>query len=254
MNILAPFYRLYEWKLHHQIKSNVPPKHIGIILDGNRRYGRLKKLEPWESHQYGANKIEDFLHWCWESDIKIVTLYALSTDNLHRSPKELEEIFAIAEQLFKKVITDKTTHDREVNVKAIGSINELPHTLQDVIKKAEESTCSYSKYFLNVAIGYGGRTEIIDAVRRVASEVKNGSIEPNEIEVEDLEKHLYTAGLPDPDLIIRTSGEERISGFLLWQSAYSEFYFSEVFWPMIRRIDLWRAIRTFQRRKRRYGK
>ena len=254
LNILGPFYRIYEWKLFHQIQNDKPPNHIGVILDGNRRYGKLVGIDPWKSHQIGAKKIEDFLGWCWRSGIKIVTLYSLSTDNLNRDSRELDEIFGIAKSMFERVIDDKDTHEYHVRVKAIGSISRLPPGLQEAIAHAEESTKSYSDYYLNIAIGYGGRTEILDAVRNIAQEVANDELSPSEIMISDIERYLYTAGLPDPDLILRTSGEERISGFLLWQSAYAEFYFCEVFWPLIRRIDLWRAIRIYQKRRRRFGK
>ncbi len=258
VNLLAPIYRLYEWKLYRQIhnySSNDQkiPHHIGVILDGNRRYGRARGIEPWESHRIGAQKARQFIEWCWQLGIRIVTLYTLSVDNLQRPVQELEEIFSLAYELFKDIIEDKVVDHKKIRVKAIGKLSQLPQQLQEVIAIAEEQTKSHDDYILNVAIGYGGRQEIIQAVQRIANKIAQGEVDPKSIDQDAFKKYLYTAGLPDPDLIIRTSGEERISGFLIWQSAYSELYFCEVLWPEIRKIDLMRAVRTYQRRQRRFG-
>ncbi|MHA1628374.1 MAG: polyprenyl diphosphate synthase [Candidatus Baldrarchaeia archaeon] len=254
MRILAPIYKLYEWLLWRQIKQGEKPKHIGVILDGNRRYARQLGLKTWNGHKIGAEKVKDFLEWCWEAGIKVVTLYVFSTENFNRNKREVEEIMRLAKQKFEEVLKDPRIHKHQVRVKAIGRLHLLPKDLRDIIRKAEKETKSYNKYFLNVAIGYGGRAEIVDAFRKIAKMVAEGKLNPELIDENLVEKHLYTAGLPDPDLIIRTSGEERLSGFLLWQSAYSEFYFLDVYWPAIRKIDLWRAIRTYQQRQRRFGR
>jgi len=259
VNLLAPVYRLYEWRLYREIQKNITldrniPHHIGVILDGNRRYGQLKGIDPWVSHRIGAKKTRLFLEWCWQLGIRVVTLYTLSVDNLQRPQRELEEIFSLAFELFKELLESDTPKEKKIAVRAIGKLSHLPPPLQEVIAKVQEITNSYDQYKLNVAIGYGGRQEIIEAVQHIATKIAKKELEPESIDQNFFKKHLYTAGLPDPDLIIRTSGEERISGFLLWQSAYSELYFCEVLWPEIRKIDLMRAIRTFQRRQRRFGK
>ncbi|MGQ4833364.1 MAG: polyprenyl diphosphate synthase [Candidatus Asgardarchaeia archaeon] len=254
MNFIAPIYRLYGWYLWRQIKNGKKPNHIGVILDGNRRYAKKLGLKPSEAHKVGAKKVEEFLEWAWELGIKYVTLYTFSTENFSRSPEEVREIMKLAEEYFERVLKDEKIHKYRVRVKAIGKINLLPKNVRQAIKKAEESTKEYNKHFLNIAIGYGGRIEIVDAVKKIAEKVAKGEIRPDEITDETISQHLYTSGLPDPDLIIRTSGEERLSGFLLWQSAYSELFFCEVFWPVIRKIDIWRAIRTYQQRHRRFGR
>jgi tritrans,polycis-undecaprenyl-diphosphate synthase [geranylgeranyl-diphosphate specific] len=259
VNLLAPIYRLYEWMLYRQIhnyssEDTSIPYHIGVILDGNRRYGRLKGMDPWESHRAGAKKAREFIEWCWQLGIKMVTLYTLSVDNLQRPDRELNEIFQLAFELFKEIIDSDVTKEKGMRVRAIGKLSHLPLEIQEVIHQAEELTKTHDQYMLNVAIGYGGRQEIIEAVQRIAGGIAQGDLNPDSITQDTFKEYLYTVGLPDPDLIIRTSGEERISGFLIWQSAYAELYFCEVLWPEIRKIDLMRAIRTYQRRQRRFGK
>jgi tritrans,polycis-undecaprenyl-diphosphate synthase [geranylgeranyl-diphosphate specific] len=255
VNLLGPAYRVYKWWLKKQIKNgNSTPQHLGIILDGNRRFAREKGLdELWIGHRFGADKINAVLDWCWEANIKVVTIYAFSTENFSRPFLEVEEIMKIAIEKFEEILTNPKIHSRQVRVKAIGRVQQLPKSVQNSIKRAEEATKNYNKHFLNVAIGYGGRAELVDAFRNMATLVEQGQLEPEKVTEKTIELFLYTSGLPDPDLIIRTSGEERLSGFLLWQSAYSELYFAAVYWPEFRQIDLLRAIRTFQRRQRRFG-
>jgi len=254
VNLLSPAYKLYKAWLKRQIKNGTETvQHLGIILDGNRRFAREKGLEVWMGHQFGAAKINAVLDWCWEAGIKIVTIYSFSTENFSRSLQEVAEIMKIAMQKFEEILTNPKIHSREVRVKAIGRVQELPKIVQESIARAEEATKHYNNHFLNVAIGYGGRAELVDAFRNIASLIEQGQIEPSEVTERTIEQFLYTSGIPDPDLIIRTSGEERLSGFLLWQSAYSELYFADVFWPEFREIDLLRAIRTYQRRQRRFG-
>ncbi len=257
MNLISPIYKLYKAWLKRQIKNGdetrQPPHHIGIILDGNRRFAREKGLDVWMGHQFGAAKINAVLDWCWEAGIKIVTIYSFSTENFSRPLQEVAEIMKIAIQKFEEILTNPKIHSREVRVKAIGRVKDLPKSVQESITRAEEATKHYDKHYLNVAIGYGGRAELVDAFRNIASLIEEGQIEPDEVTEKTVEQFLYTSGIPDPDLIIRTSGEERLSGFLLWQSAYSELYFADVFWPEFREIDLLRAIRTYQHRKRRFG-
>ena len=249
-------YKIYERWLWHQVRNGAKPEHIAVILDGNRRWALEHSLNPWMGHRQGAEKVEELLDWCLEMGVKSVTLYAFSTENFRRSPKEVEEIMRIAEEKLRKLLTDKRIHENNVKVKIIGRKNLLPKSLRKLADEVEESTKNYNKHFLNIALAYGGRAEIVDAARKIAERVEKGEIGSKQIDEKLFEKFLYTAHLPkqDPDLIIRTSGEERLSGFLLWQSAYSELCFLDIYWPEFRKIDLLRAIRTFQKRKRRFGK
>lgn len=248
-------YKLYEKWLWHQVKNGAKVEHIAIILDGNRRWALEKDLNPWLGHKKGAEKVEQLLEWCDKLEVKVITLYAFSTENFRRSPQEVAEIMKLAEEKFRKLLTDERIHRNKVHVKVIGRINLLPKSLQQFIADVEKATEDYDRQFLNIAFAYGGRAEIVDAAKSIAEKVLNGELKLDEVSEEIFEKHLYTAHLPkqEPDLIIRTSGEERLSGFLLWQSAYSELAFLDVYWPDFRLIDLLRAIRTFQTRKRRYG-
>ncbi|MEM3357150.1 MAG: polyprenyl diphosphate synthase [Candidatus Bathyarchaeia archaeon] len=248
-------YKLYEKWLWYQVKNGAKVEHIAIILDGNRRWASEKDLNPWLGHKKGAEKVEQLLEWCDKLEVKFITLYAFSTENFRRSPQEVAEIMKLAEEKFHKLLTDERIHRNKVHVKVIGRINLLPESLQQLIADVEKATEAYANQFLNIAFAYGGRAEIVDAAKSIAEKVLNGELKLDEISENVFEKHLYTAHLPkqEPDLIIRTSGEERLSGFLLWQSAYSELAFLDVYWPDFRLIDLLRAIRTFQTRKRRYG-
>jgi tritrans,polycis-undecaprenyl-diphosphate synthase [geranylgeranyl-diphosphate specific] len=248
-------YKLYDKWLWHQVKSDVKPEHVAIILDGNRRWAYERSLNPWIGHQLGADKIEDLLDWCLGLDVKSVTLYAFSTENFRRNPQEVNKILEIAEEKLFEILTDERIQRNKIRVKVIGRPKLLPEKLQRLITQVEESTKDYHEHFLNVALAYGGRAEIVDATKKIAQEVETGALSPKEIDEQLFEQYLYTAHMPkqDPDVIIRTSGEERLSGFLLWQSAYSELCFLDVNWPDFRRIDFLRAVRTYQRRRRRFG-
>jgi tritrans,polycis-undecaprenyl-diphosphate synthase [geranylgeranyl-diphosphate specific] len=248
-------YKLYEKWLWYQVKNETKPEHIAIILDGNRRWASEQSLSPWIGHHRGADKVENLLDWCFDLDVKSITLYAFSTENFQRSVEEVEEILQVAGQKLQEILTDERIRKREVRVKVIGRLGLLPKGLQEIILQVEDATKNYDKHFLNVALAYGGRAEIVDATRKIAQKVEKGEMKPDSIDEALFERYLYTAHMSkqDPDLIIRTSGEERLSGFLLWQCAYSELCFLDVFWPDFRRIDLLRAVRTYQRRKRRFG-
>jgi tritrans,polycis-undecaprenyl-diphosphate synthase [geranylgeranyl-diphosphate specific] len=248
-------YKLYEGWLWRQIENGIRPEHIAIILDGNRRWASEKVLDPWLGHERGAEKIEELLDWCLRLDVKSVTLYTFSTENFNRTSAEVQQIMRIAEEWFRKLLTDKRIHGDRIRVKVIGRVALLPEELRQLIDDVEKATESYDKHFLNFAFAYGGRAEIVDAARKIAEEVNAGKLEPDAVNEKTFEQYLYTSHMPqpDPDMIIRTSGEERLSGFLLWQSAYSELLFLDVYWPDFRLIDLLRAMRTFQRRKRRFG-
>jgi tritrans,polycis-undecaprenyl-diphosphate synthase [geranylgeranyl-diphosphate specific] len=248
-------YALYEKWLNRQVRKQPIPEHLGIILDGNRRWAIARSGIVYEGHRYGARTSERFLEWCLDLDIKTITLYVFSMENFNRPRQEVETILDIIEEEARRLLKDQRLHQNQVRVKALGRIDLLPNRLQEALQEIEHATESYDKHYLNIALAYGGRTEIIDAARKIASEVQTGSARPEEIDEQFFMKYLYTAHLPNPypDLIIRTSGEERLSGFLLWQSAYSEFCFLDVYWPEFRRIDLLRAVRTYQKRQRRFG-
>ena len=212
-------------------------------------------MNPWLGHAKGADTVEQLLDWCEKLGVKNITLYAFSTENFSRSPEEVQEIMKIAEERFHKLLSDERIHRNRVHVKVIGRVNLVPESLQKIIAQVEEATKDYDNEFLNFAFAYGGRAEIVDAAKVIAEKVKNGELGVDDVNEATFEKHLYTSHMPnqDPDLIVRTSGEERMSGFLLWQAAYSELCFLDVYWPDFRLIDLLRAFRTYQRRKRRFG-
>jgi tritrans,polycis-undecaprenyl-diphosphate synthase [geranylgeranyl-diphosphate specific] len=253
---LLGIYKIYEKWLWFQVKDGIKPEHVAIILDGNRRWASNKSLIPWIGHRHGANKVDDLMDWCLELHVKSITLYAFSTENFSRPPKEVEEIMKLIEEKLRSIFDNERIHENKIRVKAIGRMDLLPDSTQEIIQSVEETTKMYNNIFLNVALAYGGRAEIVDATKEIAKKAVNGELKPEKINEEVFEKFLYTAHLPnqDADLIIRTSGEERLSGFLSWQSAYSELCFVDVNWPDFRRIDILRAVRTYQRRKRRFGK
>jgi len=249
-------YRVYEGRLRAQVEADEIPSHIGIILDGNRRWAQSQGIFRGLGHEEGANRAEELLDWCHELGIKTVTLYVLSTENLDRSPEELKELFRLIEARLGRLLNDERIERYRVNVRAIGHLDLLPDSIIELLGAIEKKTAGYSEHYLNIAVAYGGRAEITDVVRSVAQDVKDGKLDPGSITQETVSKRLYTSYLPnqEPDLIIRTSGEERMSGFLLWQGAYSELVFVDVFWPAFRLIDLLRAVRTYQKRRRRYGR
>jgi tritrans,polycis-undecaprenyl-diphosphate synthase [geranylgeranyl-diphosphate specific] len=251
--LLYPFYRFYQWRLEANVKKGPLPNHIGLILDGNRRYGRFLGLSKIKAHASGADKLEEVLDWCQKLGIKIVTVYAFSAENVKRSDVEVKELMGMFEEKFREVPQDERVHREKVRVRAIGKTEMLPENVREAIAVAEKATEDYTDYQLNIAVGYGGRMEIVEACRKIATKVGVGQLTPADVDEEMIRSHLYTNGIPDPDLIVRTSGEERLSGFLLWQSAYSELYFCESYWPEFREIDFLRAVRTFQQRERRFG-
>lgn len=254
MNIPALLYKIYEPLLWSQIKNGPRPHHIGLIVDGNRRFARNKGLASNEGHDAGSQKLEDFLRWCWRLEIKIVTLYGFSTENYKRSDEEVDYLMDLILRKLKQYQVDPVIKREGVKIKVIGQRDSLSDEMIREIQKTEELTKDNDRFLLNIAVSYGGRAEIIDAVKKVAEEVKANTLSVEDINEDLFTNYLYTNGIPDPDLIIRTSGEERLSGFLLWQSAYSELYFTEVYWPAFRMIDFWRAIRVYQQRERRFGK
>lgn len=254
MKIPNFLYRLYEPFLWSQIKGGPNPHHIGLIVDGNRRFAKGMGMAKNEGHSAGSDKLEDFLRWCWRLEIKIVTLYGFSTENYNRSDDEIDYLMDLILRKLKEFQVDPVIKTERVKIKVIGRKEDLSAEMNEEIEKVEAMTADHDRFQLNIAISYGGRAEIIDAVKVIANEVKEGKIAVDDIDEQSFTKYLYTEGIRDPDLIIRTSGEERLSGFLLWQSAYSELYFTEVFWPAFRMIDFWRAIRVYQQRERRFGR
>jgi tritrans,polycis-undecaprenyl-diphosphate synthase [geranylgeranyl-diphosphate specific] len=236
------------------VKKDPVPRHIGLIMDGNRRFARDHGLVVEEGHLRGKDKLEELLNWCLEVGIRILTVYALSTENLDRDPEEVSQLMDLFAKAFTDIARDPRVHKHRIHVAAIGNRAVLRADVVAAIELAEQSTKDYSDYFYNVAIAYGGREEIVQAIRRLAVQVAAGKLRPEEIDDRKVSQNLYTASLPDPDLILRTSGEERISNFLLWQAAYSELYFSDVMWPGLSKTDFLRAIRAFQLRRRNFGK
>lgn len=235
------------------------PRHVGIILDGNRRHGRsIGVFDPRVIYELGARKLDDVLDWCAELQIPAVTLWVFSPDNLRRPANEVAGIFSAIETKLTALACDPRIHSHHVRVRAIGDLSIVPEGARSAIAAAEKATAAYDAMELNIAVAYGGRREIMDAVKASLTEMAKAGATLTEaigrLTPEQVADHLYTAGLPDPDLIIRTSGEIRLSGFLLWQSAQSEFYFSDVNWPAFRRVDFLRAIRAFQGRVRRFGR
>lgn len=252
-------YRLYELKLRREIRRQPLPRHIGLILDGNRRYARKNGLTQYrKAYDRGADKLDDLIVWCDELGIKALTLWVFSIDNLKRSDEEVEAILGAVESKISSLADSPMVQRHRVRIRAVGRLDLLPPSTIAVMRNAEEATAKNRGLTITIAIAYGGREEIADAVRSLVRDRLGEGVSTAEIldgiTPEAIDAHLYTAGLPDPDLIIRTSGELRLSGFLLWQSAQSELYFTDVNWPEFRRIDLYRAIRAFQHRARRFGR
>ncbi len=247
-------YKIYEKWLENQVKDEMP-RHVAIILDGNRRFAKSKGIDLNSAYEYGAKNVEKLLEWCLELKIPSLTLYCLSTENLKRRKEELEPVLNVIRSNLEKALEDERIYKEGVRINILGNKELLPSNLRELAEKVEEKTRKNEKFNLNLAIGYGGRNEILDAVKKIAKEVKAGNLKVENLNEKTFEKFLYTSSLPypEPDLVIRTSGEERISNFLLWQTAYSELTFLDIYWPEFRKIDLLRAIRTYQRRKRKFG-
>jgi short-chain Z-isoprenyl diphosphate synthase len=256
--LLSPLYRFYEQRLLTSIRADKAPRHIGIILDGNRRYARKHGItDPRAVYDIGAGKLDEVLDWCAEIEIPAVTLWVFSPENLRRPTAEVTGILAAIETKLAALALDPRIHHRRVRVRALGKLSLLPESVRTAVRAAETATAAYDAMTLNIAVGYGGRQEITDAVAALLADRLNaGQTLAAAIAMltpEAIGGYLYTAGLPDPDLIVRTSGEIRLSGFMLWQSAHSEFYFTDVHWPEFRKVDFFRAIRSYQSRQRRFG-
>lgn len=251
--LLSPIYRLYTDRLRREVREAPVPQHLAVILDGNRRWASEEGLdEIGAGHRRGADKIDDLLAWCAELEIGEVTLWALSGENLERDERELDALLDVVCDKLKALA------EQPVRIRVIGRLEGLPPRLLEAVGRAEERTAENEGLRLNIAIAYSGRDELVDACRAMLRTLAAAGVSSermaDEVTPELLSAHLYTAGAPDPDLIIRTSGELRLSGFLPWQSAHSEFYFADVYWPAFRELDFLRAIRTFQQRERRFGR
>jgi len=247
------FYKGYERLLTQEVLNADVPRHVAIIMDGNRRYARKFGQMTSFGHRIGANVTEKVMEWSSELGIEYLTIYAFSTENFNRSDDEKDKLFDLIRLKFDEIVVDERTHERKMRVHAIGDIEKLPESLRDSIKNVELATSVYDKFNLNVAIAYGGRQEIVQAVREIASKVEAGELEPEDINEDTISNHLYPSGgsaLPDVDLIIRTGGDERVSNFLPWQANGSECaaYFCAPFWPEFRKIDFLRSIRVYQAR------
>lgn len=250
-------YHFYEKRLGKEIKRGQIPTHLGLILDGNRRFAKEMGFDDLaDGHREGARRLDAVLQWCAELGIKIVTIWVLSPDNVRRNKAEVEALYQVIRDKMEELSHNPVILQNKFQIRAFGNIEILPPDVRLAIGKVEESTRTYNGHMLNIAIGYGGREEIVEAVKKALAQKNVHSVNEliESLDVEDITNHLYTCGIPDPDLIIRTSGEIRLSGFLLWQSAYSEFYFCDALWPAFRKIDFLRAVRSFQHRNRRFGK
>jgi short-chain Z-isoprenyl diphosphate synthase len=245
-------YSAYSARLRRKLKNARAPEHVGVILDGNRRWASVRRSSSEAGHRAGAAKIAEFLGWCEDAGVEVVTLWLLSTDNLDRDPDELAPLLAIIDDTVAELAATQRWR-----IHPLGALDLLPDQFSARLKQADEDTASVDGLTVNVAVGYGGRREVVDAVRSLLQENLEQGISLEEmaasVDVKNIGEHMYTKGQPDPDLVIRTSGEQRLSGFLLWQSAHSEFYFCEAFWPDFREMDFLRALRSYDQRQRRFG-
>lgn len=230
------------------------PRHVGIICDGNRRFAKTLGEEVTKGHEYGADKIEEVLDWCAELGIKALTLWLFSTENFNRTQEELDVFFRIAERVAYKFADDERTHREKIKLNIIGDINKFPDSVKKAIDYAVNKTKDYNNFQLNAAVGYGGKNEIVAAIKKIAQHVKEGKINPEDITKEIFETYLYSANLSNIDLVIRTSGEQRTSGFMIWKSDYAEYYFTEKYWPEFEKEDFLKALVDYSERKRRFGK
>src|SRR5438552_10259378 len=247
-------YQAYERRLLHQVKQPAVPHHVAFIMDGNRRFAREIGLgNVLDCHTKGRDKLEEVLEWCLDVGVRILTVFAFSTENIRRESEEVQHLMHLFAENFRKVGDDERVHRHKIRVSVFGNRELLPAEVIDAIEYAEARTKDYDQYRFNVAVAYGGREEILLAIRNVVRDAQAGKVDPADVDEKFFSKRLYTADLPDPDLVLRTSGEERISNFLLWQLAYAELYFVDVYWPGFRKIDFLRALRSYQMRQRRYG-
>lgn len=253
MGIMNLAYDLYERRVLRQLKPISVPRHVGVILDGNRRWAKSLGVRASQGHRAGADKISEFLTWAREAGVEIVTLWMLSTDNLSRSAEELDELLTIIAEAIDHLASQGTWH-----MHIVGDLDLLPHPIAQRIRDSIQRSADVEGMRVNIAVGYGGRHEITEAVRAILSDAisQGRTLEDvaHTLSDADITAHLYTKNQPDPDLVIRTSGEQRLSGFMIWQSVHSEFYFCEAYWPDFRKVDFLRALRSYGQRERRRGR
>ncbi|MFQ5647983.1 MAG: polyprenyl diphosphate synthase [Candidatus Aenigmatarchaeota archaeon] len=233
------------------------PQHVSIIPDGNRRFAKQLMQKPWKGHEWGSDKIENVFEWSRELGIKVLTFYTLSLENLDSRPKkELNFLFRIAKRFMRDILNnpDSFIHKSRVRVRCFGQLDKLPQDIQEDIAALEAATKEYSDYYVNLAIAYGGRQELVEACQAIGQKIAAGTLSPHEIDETILRHNLSTNGHPDPDLIIRTGGEKRLSNFLLYQSAYSELEFLSTLWPELTKEEFTKVVRKFGKRERRFGK
>jgi short-chain Z-isoprenyl diphosphate synthase len=257
--VLVPVYLLYTRRLRNRVRQGSLPRHVAVILDGNRRWASLAgRREPGAGHRQGADKLDELLAWCSTLGIGELTVWALSTENLSRASGELAALTDILAQKLTALAEPSTDRERAPRVRVFGRLELLPARLAEAARLVQEQTAANEGPCLNVALGYSGRDELVDATRQLIRSLAARGIPPEQmaeqVDADAIASHLYTAEHTDPDLIIRTSGEMRLSGFLPWQSSHSEFYFTDVYWPAFREVDFLRAVRTFQARERRFGR
>ncbi|WP_092147570.1 isoprenyl transferase [Corynebacterium mycetoides] len=248
-------YPLYEARLKRELRGKKRPRHIAVMADGNRRWAReAGYTDVSHGHRAGAAKIGELVRWSAEMDIDVITIYLLSTENLQRTTEEVELLFAIISDVVKELAAE----DYSCRIKLVGHLELLPDDVAAGMQRSAAATSEKGGLSVNIAVGYGGRQEIVDAVRTlIADEIAAGTPAgeiARKVTAESIGDNLYTSGQPDPDLVIRTSGEQRLSGFLLWQAAYSEIWFTDTYWPAFRKIDFLRALRDYSQRSRRFGK
>lgn len=257
--MMKPFYRIYQAWLERESHHWRIPQHIGIIMDGNRRFAKARRfLSPLQGHALGADKLDEVLNWLEEAGVRVVTVWIFSLDNFNRDSTEVDGLMELFERKFLELVTHPRIHKNQIRVRFLGQVDSLPEKVRQAIAQAQDATAHYERRVLNVSVAYGGREEIVDAfkIHLEAQERAGKSLKEirDNLTPADITPHLYTSGVPDPDLIIRTSGEVRLSGFLLWQSVYSEFYFCDTYWPAFRKIDFLRALRDYHQRQRRFGR
>ena len=246
---------LYDRLLSRNVRRDLLPTHVAIVMDGNRRFALSSGLRNEQGHRMGKEKVREVMRWCRDIGIKYLTVYALSIENLtSRSPEELDTLFDLYESGFLELCDDREIHRDRVRCKAVGQIRLLPARVISAIDAAEKATKDYDDLVFTVCLAYGARQELVDAIKNILSDHRDGKIDLDSICEELVSQYLYTHDMPDPDLVIRTSGEERVSNFLLWQMAYAELFFIDVHWPAFRKRDFLRTIRTYQGRQRRYGR
>lgn len=245
---------LYDRLLTNRVQQGPIPTHVAIIMDGNRRFALAGGMRKHDGHRLGKEKVREVMRWCRDLGIQYLTVYALSTENLTgRSPEELDTLFNLYESGFRELADDSEIHQDRVRCRAVGQLHLLPARVVQAVAVAEQATKDYTNLVFTVCLAYGARQELVDAIKSILIDHEHGKISLEDICEELVSEYLYTSGMPDPDLVIRTSGEERVSNFLLWQMAYAELCFIDVYWPAFRKRDFLRSIRTYQGRQRRHG-